>query len=264
MPLSAADKLAISETIARYCHATDEGDGEGTAAQFAENGILEIAGAWQARGHAQIADVGRIPNKPAHWVNSIVIDGNGSTATSRVYYLAIRAGGDLLATGRYDSELTKQFNGEWKLVHHRYTGDLVSAPSQPAERDGRLTPEDKLAVLDLIARYNNAIDNREADAWAATFVEEGRFEVVGGPVMTGRDALVAYVRGLPPSDSRHWTTNTIIEGTDTEATVRCYLAMMGAGGISITGRYSDTAVRVGDSWKFRERRVTVDGFRGDK
>ena len=54
-----------------------------------------------------------------HWVNSIVIDGSGSTAESTVYYAAIRQGGDLLATGRYDSKLTKQLcnvrNDERKL-----------------------------------------------------------------------------------------------------------------------------------------------------
>lgn len=264
MPLTAADRLAISETIARYCHATDDGDGEATAAQFTADGILEISGAWQARGHARIADVGRIPDKPAHWVNSIVIEGNGSTATSKVYYAAIRAGGDLLATGRYDSWLTKQLNGEWKLAHHCYTGDPASAPPRPQERNGTLTADDKVAVLDLIARYNNAIDKREPEAWAGAFVEDGRFEVVGGPAIEGRAALADYVRSLPPADARHWTTNTIIEGTDTEATVRCYLAMLGSSGVSITGRYTDRVVRDGDAWLFATRSVRVDGFGGEQ
>ena len=68
MPLSAEDRLAITEVIARYCHATDGGDGEGVAEQFTENGILEITGAWQARGHQQIVQIGNFPNKPKHWV----------------------------------------------------------------------------------------------------------------------------------------------------------------------------------------------------
>lgn len=124
MPLSATDRIAITELIARYCQATDDGDGDAVANTFTENGILEIVGAWQARGREQIAEIGRIPNKAKHWVNSVVAEGTGSTATARTYYSAIRDN-RLLATGIYDSDLTKQFNREWRFVHHRYTGDAL-------------------------------------------------------------------------------------------------------------------------------------------
>ncbi len=264
MPLSAADRLAISEVIARYCHATDDGDGERTAAQFTADGILEIAGAWQARGTEQIAEIGRIPNKPRHWVNSIVMEGNGSTAESTVYYAAIREGGDLLATGRYDSKLTKQLNGDWKLVHHRYTGDPATAPPRPQQADGKLTAADRVAILGLIARYNNAVDDREPEAWAETFVPDGQFEIVGGPTIAGRDSLADYVRSMPAPDSRHWTANTIIEGSAAAASVKCYLAMIGKGGIRITGRYADSVVNVDGTWIFERRAVTIDGMGGEQ
>ena len=262
MSLTEADRLAISEVIARYCHATDDGDGDATAAQFTADGILEISGAWQARGTEQIAEIGRIPNKPMHWVNSIVIDGSGSTAESTVYYAAIRQGGDLLATGRYDSKLTKQLNGDWKLVHHRYTGDPASAPPRPAAADGVLTAADRIAILGLIARYNNAVDARDAETWAVTFVDDGRFEIAGGPTIVGRESLADYVRSLPLADAKHWTTNTIIEGNAAEASVRCYLAMLGKTGISMTGRYADTVVKEGGAWLFGSWAVSVDGLGG--
>src|SRR5688500_12268836 len=107
MPLSAEDRIAITEVIARYCHATDSGDGKEVAEQFTDDGILEISGAWQARGPAQIAQIGDFKNKPKHWVNSILIEGNGSTAQATTYYAAVWHGGPLLATGIYESQLTK-------------------------------------------------------------------------------------------------------------------------------------------------------------
>jgi SnoaL-like domain len=131
MPLTAADRIAIIEVIGRYCHATDDGDGKGVAICFDENGILEIVGAWQARGREQVAEIGAIPNKAKHWVNNIVVDGTGSTATARTYFVAIR-NNQILGTGIYDSWLTKRLNGQWKFVHHRYTGD-PAVPLRPPE-----------------------------------------------------------------------------------------------------------------------------------
>src|SRR5690349_888817 len=118
MPLTAEDRIAITEVIARYCHATDDGDGQATADQFTEDGILEITGSWQARGRVQVAQIGAFKNKPKHWVSSILIEGNGSTASATTYYAAVGHGGPLYATGIYESQLTKQLNGQWKLVHH--------------------------------------------------------------------------------------------------------------------------------------------------
>lgn len=269
--LDAADRLAISQVIARYCHATDAGDGPATAAQFTPDGILEITGAWQARGHDQISQIGSFPNKPKHWVNSIVIEGTGSSATSTVYYAAVRGGGGLLATGRYDSKLTKQFDGEWKLVHHCYTGDPVEAPaaaSVPSDT-GVLNAEDRVAIIELIGRYNNAIDSREAEAWADTFVSDGEFHIGDRAAIVGRDALVQMVGDMAPPDARHWTTNYIIEGAEDstsgsareslcEGRVRCYLAMVRKDAFVTTGAYEDTVRKVDGEWRFVRRHVVID------
>ena len=38
-----------------------------------------------------------------------------------------------------------------------------------------LTAGDRMEMIELVARYNHAIDSRDAEAWADTFTEDGRF-----------------------------------------------------------------------------------------
>jgi uncharacterized protein (TIGR02246 family) len=263
MPLSAEDRLAIAEVIARYCHATDAGDGQGVADQFTEDGILEITGSWQARGRAQITQIGDFPNKPKHWLNSIVMDGTGSTARATVYYAAIRGGGPLLSTGYYETELTKQFNGQWKMVHHRFTGD--PRRDGPARRQQRsdpmaLTAEDRVEMIELVARYNQAIDARDGEAWAGTFTDDGVFQIDDRPEVRGREALVQMVRDLDPSNARHWATNFIIEG-DGEggtATMRAYFALLRENQVVATGTYVNELTKVDGAWRFARRHYISD------
>ena len=42
-----------------------------------------------------------------------------------------------------------------------------------------LSVEDRLAIQELIARYNHAIDGGDPDGWAATFAPDGTFESRG-------------------------------------------------------------------------------------
>lgn len=261
MPLSAEDRVAITEVIARYCHATDSGDGQGVADQFTEDGILEIAGAWQARGREQVAQIGDFKNKPKHWVNSIVIDGNGSTASATTYYAAVWHGGPLLATGIYESQLTKQFNSRWKLVHHRYTGDPVTRtrPAPERKRDPKtLTVEDRVAIVELCSRYNRAMGERNAEAVAATFLEDGVFETEGQSEVRGRTALMQMVRDLPPGVAHYWATNFIIEGDTDETRLQAYFALVRGNEVAATGRHIDTLSKVNGEFRFVRRRLALD------
>jgi ketosteroid isomerase-like protein len=54
--------------------------------------------------------------------------------------------------------------------------------------------EDELAIHRLIVRYGLAVDVGDADAAAATFAEDGIYDVDVG-VMRGREAVAAMVRG---------------------------------------------------------------------
>lgn len=54
--------------------------------------------------------------------------------------------------------------------------------------------EDELAIHRLIVRYGLAVDVGDADGAAATFAEDGVYDVDVG-VMRGRDAVAAMIRG---------------------------------------------------------------------
>lgn len=261
MPLSAADRVAISEVIARYCHATDEGDGPGVAAQFTADGILEITGSWQARGPEQVAQIGAFKNKPKHWVSSILIDGNGSTASATTYYAAIGHNGPLYSTGIYESQLTKQFNGQWKLVHHRYTGDPVASPRPPRQvkRDpGALTAEHRLEIMELVARYARAVAERDAVGAASLFVEDGALEISGEPEVRGHAAIERAISASEPEAGRDWATNFIIEGTTELATSRAYHARVRDNRVVRTGKHLDSLTLRDGRFRFVRRQLTLD------
>ncbi len=129
-----------------------------------------------------------------------------------------------------------------------------------------LTDADRLAILELAARYNHAIDSGDADAWAATFTPDGVFETARDNV-AGSAALAqfatAFHERLP--GSRHWNDNHVIDadaddGPD-RATHRCYLQLLRTGkdaGIITTGRYEDRLRRVDGQWRFVHRKVLSD------
>jgi ketosteroid isomerase-like protein len=126
-----------------------------------------------------------------------------------------------------------------------------------------LTTEDRLAILDLIARYNHAYDQGDGEAYADTWTEDGVFE--GARTARGR----AELQAMPQSSAergwsvRHWTANPVIDGDGDEATMRLYLTVLriDADGhrIDQTGIYTDRLRRVQGSWKFVHRHLTPDG-----
>ncbi len=124
-----------------------------------------------------------------------------------------------------------------------------------------LSVADRLAILDLIARYNHLMDFEDTEGWADCFTADGTFE--GGPKLraSGRAELVAFMRRLVARDrpARHWANNVVIEGDGDEARTTLYLLV-----VNLTedgpqpahaGVYHDTLRRVDGAWKFHERRL---------
>jgi uncharacterized protein (TIGR02246 family) len=122
-----------------------------------------------------------------------------------------------------------------------------------------LTTDDRLAIQDLAARYNTAIDSGNGDAWAATFTPDGTFES-GGRTHQGTDALAAFAKGFAErmAGTRHWNNNLLIEGDGDQATLGCYLLLMKGGQVVTSARYEDTLRRVDGAWRFASRRVVPD------
>ncbi|MCC7366154.1 MAG: nuclear transport factor 2 family protein [Dehalococcoidia bacterium] len=128
-----------------------------------------------------------------------------------------------------------------------------------------LSTEDKLAIQDLYARYNHAIDFGKGDVWAATFTPDGTFSSLGAGTFTGTEQLTGFGNGFATRiKGRHWTNNLVIEDAGDGAKGTCYLALLLLGGpekgtsFLTTGIYNDELVRTDGGWRFKSRAVTPD------
>ena len=139
---------------------------------------------------------------------------------------------------------------------------VVAGASMAYAQEGQriLTTQDYIDIQQLYARSNQAIDNGDGEAYAATYTEDGEF---GGAV--GREGLVALVQGFKQGNgpTRHMNMSMVIEGTSpTSAAVSSYLVLQDHGVTpavaSITGVYHDDLVKTPQGWLFKKRTVQTD------
>jgi uncharacterized protein (TIGR02246 family) len=123
--------------------------------------------------------------------------------------------------------------------------------------------EDIVAIQQLAARYNHAVDAGDGPAFAATFVEDG--QLVGTPTVTGRPALDAFAAQVPAMipKPRHVATNLLVDGDGDYATLKAYLHVVaspeGASPtIVVSGTYSDALRRENGEWLFVRREFIAD------
>ena len=118
--------------------------------------------------------------------------------------------------------------------------------------------EDELALRNLMGRYTDAVNRRDADAWIATWAEDGVWNLLGTPV-SGRDNILAlwlqmmggfeFALMLPSSGvfeisgdsaSGHWYLHEYTRDHDGNAS-------------TMVSRYLDTYVKQGGQWLFQLR-----------
>ncbi|MBV9076385.1 MAG: nuclear transport factor 2 family protein [Methylobacteriaceae bacterium] len=123
MPLTADDRLAILDVLARANWAADAKDVEELADHYAPDG--QISGAFQAQaGDGFRGDLRRIfdgeGSLKRHLLANPVIEGDGDRA--QVTWLMPVFEGEtepaLVATCKVTDELRRE-NGRWLIVHHR-------------------------------------------------------------------------------------------------------------------------------------------------
>ena len=135
--------------------------------------------------------------------------------------------------------------------------------------------EDRAMIEDLQARYMFALDFRDAEAYAATFSNDGVLDFGAGEIR-GRDAIRNFmvenrknaeaqaaknVSGLRPAAGRHNITNIILKINDDKATGRAYWFHMGNNNPKRTatlnsfGHYEDEMVKVNGRWLFSKRKI---------
>jgi hypothetical protein len=133
---------------------------------------------------------------------------------------------------------------------------------------------DRAETEDLQARYMFALDWFDAEAYAATFTEDGTLNWARGTV-TGRDAIREEVRGMraqlapyygddgsgKPVTLRHFITNISITVNGDTATGRSYWFEVANNGPGHTpkiggfGHYEDELRRVDGHWLFASRKI---------
>lgn len=97
-----------------------------------------------------------------------------------------------------------------------------------------LTDADRSEIIELVARYNWALDiTRDPEAVADCFTDDGVFVSGNGTGGRARAGLVEYFGGggerLRPGGApilRHWTTNHLVEGDGDEATHSAYILLI--------------------------------------
>jgi uncharacterized protein (TIGR02246 family) len=129
-----------------------------------------------------------------------------------------------------------------------------------------LTVEDQLAIQQLTARYNHAVDSGDGVGYADTFVDDGVLDA-GELVLEGRTALEQFASAFPTSvrSPRHIVTGLLIEGSGGGAVTRAYVQMYALLGeppqpvITASGIYTDSLVKLDGAWRFVRRTFTRDG-----
>jgi ketosteroid isomerase-like protein len=118
---------------------------------------------------------------------------------------------------------------------------------------------DQLEIRDLVARYSDAVNRRDTEAWADTWAEDASWQILGR-APEGRAAIVALwqkmMSGFPfvvqmPSEG-------VVELSGDEASGRFYLTEYGRSadgtGLLTLAVYHDRFRREPDRWRFCERR----------
>jgi hypothetical protein len=121
---------------------------------------------------------------------------------------------------------------------------------------------DQLAIRELVARYDDAIDEGRPDEWVATFVPDGTFESSALGAHAGGDGLLAFATGhIAAVEGRHCTTDFVVDVDGDDARSRCSLIAVSNAAAPIastTAVHDDVLRRTDDGWLFVHGKVTPD------
>jgi len=122
------------------------------------------------------------------------------------------------------------------------------------------------AIVNVIARYGRALDDRDFEAAGACFTDDAQATFSGVVLAPGRAAIVAHVSGLANlAASTHLFGLPVIEvagdgrSARAETTAVAFLAAADGGPMRTRGlRYRDEFVISDGRWQIRERVHRVD------
>lgn len=129
-----------------------------------------------------------------------------------------------------------------------------------------ISAEDRVEIVELASRYNEAVDRHDPDAWVATFSEDGRVESPFGQPR-GRAELHAWITMVIAQlteGTRHLTLNAVVDPGEREgeAVMRSSYLVIGRDQapptLGATGGYVDRLRKVDGRWRFVHRVHGVD------
>lgn len=125
------------------------------------------------------------------------------------------------------------------------------------------TPEDHVAIADLLARYCLALDTEDAEGWIALFLPDARYEVYGR-TFEGHEGLRRMITGAP--GGLHLGGPPLIEMLDRDRahTRRNLLFVERQSGESRRAVYDDELQRTASGWRIAHTRcrfITAEGLR---
>lgn len=120
---------------------------------------------------------------------------------------------------------------------------------------------DIAAIRDLLDTYADAVTQRDADAWGATWAPDGHWTMPDYPefpAQTGRENIVNLwteaMKQFPGIMFEAWPGSIEVDG-DT-ATVRSYTSEIydqGENTVRDRGEYEDECVKIDGRWHFKQR-----------
>ena len=123
---------------------------------------------------------------------------------------------------------------------------------------------DREAIRDLVHRYARCVWQKDAAGAVALFADDGEMDTGDRPPIRGREALLeAYTTIFAKEELRPKTHDHVIDfeaGDTSSASGSCSLDLEAVvDGVAMvgTGVYEDRYVRVGDTWKFRSRKLSM-------
>lgn len=123
-------------------------------------------------------------------------------------------------------------------------------------------------IRDTLARYNWSGDAGRLDDLADTFCDDGVLEIRGLEQLNGRIEIVAFLGGVTGKVAasadvkaivRHNVANLLFDDVAPDrAQISCYFSVVTHIGLDHIGRYRDTLVPDGDTWRIKHRKVSTD------
>jgi hypothetical protein len=125
-----------------------------------------------------------------------------------------------------------------------------------------LTASDKLEIMELAARFEMSLDKEDVENYLATFAEDGALEGFWGAAKGKEELrhgfyamLDTFARG-----KRHCSSNAIIRGNASEATMESYLTVVNRQDLNRAGSafVTDRVRRIDGKWYLVLRQIDVD------